>query len=151
MKSMISKTLAGLALCASLFSFTAKPGGEGFEIYLNNQVVLQQFGKDMNTVKSLNLSQAQPNDKLVVKYHHCGQAGTKRTITIKDGQNNILKEFRFADSPTPVMAMSIPVKEILNLKKGKIAELKLFYSSVELPDGRMLTYIKTGTAVNVNP
>jgi hypothetical protein len=35
--------LAALATCAMLLSFSTGSGGEGFEIYLNNKVVLQQF------------------------------------------------------------------------------------------------------------
>ena len=143
MKSIISKTLALVAVFTALFSFSHKPGGEGFEIYLNNKVILQQYGSDMNQVKSLQLNQASPDDKLTIKYHHCGRIGKNRVVTIKDGQNNVLKEFRYADAATPVAAMSVPVKDMLNLKKGSSPTLKLYYSSSELPNGRMLASITT--------
>jgi hypothetical protein len=151
MKSMISKTLAMFAILATLSAFSSKPGGEGFEIFLNNQVILQQFGKEMNAAKNLDLGTATANDKLVIKYYHCGQRGTKRSITIKDGQNNILKKFRFTDSPVTGMAMSIPLQEILSLQKGKIYNLNLFYSSSELPGGRMLASVVGKTSVNSKP
>lgn len=144
MKSIISKTLALVAICTALFSFSHKPGGEGFEIYLNNKVILQQYGSDMNQVKSLQLNQASPDDKLTIKYHHCGRIGKNRVVTIKDGQNNVLKEFRYADAATPVAAMSLPVKDMLDLKKGSSPALKLYYSSSELPNGRMLVSIVSG-------
>lgn len=141
MKSMISKTLTAVAICAAIFSFSPKPGGEGFEIYLNNKAVIQQYGSDMNNLKSLQLSQSSSNDQLTIKYHHCGKIGRNRVVTIKDGQNKMLKEFRYADAATPVAAMSVNVKDILSLKKGSSNTLKLYYSSSELPGGRILATI----------
>ncbi len=150
MKSIISKTLALVAICTTLFSFSPKPGGEGFEIYLNNKVLIQQYGSDMNTVKSLHLNQSAPTDQLTIRYHHCGKVGKNRVITIKDGQNKMLKEFHYADAATPVAAMAVNVKDILSLKKNSQV-LKLFYSSSELPGGRMLTSIVPGTVTTVSP
>lgn len=141
MKSIISKTMLFFTIGTTLLSFSPKPGGEGFEIYLNNKAVIQQYGNEMNNVKSLQLNQSSPDDKLSIKYHHCGKVGKNRVVTIKDGQNNVLKEFRFADAATPLAAMALPVKDILSLKKGNTNTLKLFYSSSELLNGRMLVTI----------
>lgn len=150
MKSLISKTLALVVICTTLFSFSPAPGGEGFEIYLNNKVVLQRFGNSMNTVQSLQLTGSSSSDQLTIKYHHCGRVGKDRVVTIKDGQNKLLKEFRFPDAATPVAAMSVPVKEIISLKKGSTT-LKLYYASTELPTGRMLVTINTGTSNLTQP
>jgi hypothetical protein len=139
MKSIISKTMMLVAISATLLSFSPKPGGEGFEITLNNKVMLQRFGNDMNTVQSLQLNQLSINDQLNIKYYHCGKAGNNRVISIRDGQNNLLKEFRYGDASAPSAAMALPVKEILSLKKGSSVTLKLYYASSELPNGRMLT------------
>ena len=153
MKSMISKTMMFVALSATLFSFSPKPGsssgnppqaetkgGEGFEISLNNKILIQRFGTDINTLNSLPLNQSAVNDQLIIKYYHCGKVGKNRMVTIKDGQNNVLKEFHYADVATTNSAMSLPVKNILELKKSNTG-LKLYYSSSELPDGRLLTNI----------
>ncbi len=141
MKSIISKTMMLVALGAMLLSFSPKPGGEGFEISLNNKVVIQRYGSDINAVNNLQLNQSASNDQLTIKYHHCGKVGKNRIVTIRDGQNNVLKEFRYADVATPVAAMSLPVKNILSLKKGNNSILKLHYSSSELPNGRLLATI----------
>ena len=146
MKKIISKTLALVAICTTLFSFTPKPGGEGFEIYLNNRLLVQRFGNEMNNSSNLQLASATANDQLVIKYHHCGQVGKNRVVTIKDEQNNILKEFRYTDASKPVLAISVPVKDLLALKKGNTV-LKMYYTSAELPKGRMLTSISTSTAI----
>ena len=151
MKSIISKTMSLVAIAATLLSFSPKPGGEGFEISLNNKVLIQRFGSEMNAISSLQLNPAASSDQLIIKYHHCGRVGKNRVITIRDGQNNLLKEFRYADVSTPVGAMSLPVKDILNLKKGNANTLKLYYSSTELPNGRMLTSIVLGRSAVAQP
>ncbi|MGZ8557262.1 MAG: hypothetical protein ACXWWC_02970 [Chitinophagaceae bacterium] len=144
-KAKAIKTLSGVALGAILFSFSNGSGGEGFEIYLNNKVVLQQYGSDMNTVKTLKLDQAADNDQLSIRYHHCGRVGKDRTITIKDGQDNVLKQWKFTDVSDAAAGMSCKVKDILGLRNGKNTILKLYYSSSELPKGRLLTSIAAAT------
>ena len=146
MKAIISKTMVLAAVCAALFSFAPKPGGEGFEIYLDNKLVLQQFGSEMNTVKNLQLPQSAVNGQLTVKYHHCGRIGKNRVITIRNEQNKMLKEWRFTDAIVPVAAMNCNVKDILNLKKGNTSnKFRLYYSSSELPGGRMLASVVLNT------
>lgn len=140
MKSIISKTMMLVAMAATLLSFT-NFGGEGFEIFLNNKVVIQRYGNSLNTVQQLKLNQYSANDQLTVKYHHCGQVGKNRIITIKDVQNKVLKEWHFADATSPVTSMTCDVKDILHLTKGSEMAFKLYYSSNELPSGRLLTNI----------
>ena len=141
MKSMISKTMLLLAFCTTAFSFSSKPGGEGFEILLNNKVILQKYGNDMNKVQDLHLSPSSSGDMLTVRYYHCGRIGKNRTINFKNGDNKVIKVFHFADVNKAVAAMTIPVKDILSLQKGN-SVLNLFYSSSELPAGRMLAFIQ---------
>jgi hypothetical protein len=143
MKTIIGKTFALLVIAATLLSFTTNSpaGGDGFEIYVNGKVVLQQFGKNMDIVKSLQLNSASSNDKLTIRYHHCGQVGKNRYVTIKNADNKLLKVWRFADATTPVADMSCTLQELLSLQKGKSGALKIFYSSSELPQGRQLADI----------
>ena len=138
MKSIMSKVAALCIASFALFSFSSKPGGEGYEILLNNKVMIQKFGNDINAVQSLALNQQTVNGLLTIKYHHCGKVGKNRVITLKDAQDKILKIFKYDDVATPVSAMAINVKEIINLKKGSV---KLYYSSSELPKERLLTTI----------
>ena len=140
MKSIISKPLALLAICTTLFSFSPKPGGEGFEIYLDSKLLVQRYGGDMNTVQSLECSQSAATSRFIIKYYHCGKAGKSRVVTIKDGQNNVLKQFHFPDAKTPTGVIVLDVKDVRNLKKGS-TPLKLFYSSSELPNGRLLASV----------
>ena len=141
MKSIISKTIMLVAIAVTLLSFKSNFGGEGFQISLNGKVVLQQYGKEMDIIKTLQLNSASPNDQLTIRYHHCGKIGKDRVVTIKDGQNNIVKEWRFKDSQTAFDEMTCPVKDFLGIKKSSEQVLKLYYSSSELPDGRQLATV----------
>ena len=138
-----------LVMTVLLTSFSSKKGGEGFEIYLNSKLILQQFGNQMNTIKSIQLDNRFPDGQLVIKYHHCGQVGKNRAITIRDEQNKILKEWKFANVSAAGLAISdaamvCKVKDILSLQKSNPGKLGLYYSSNELPKGRLLATIVTG-------
>lgn len=145
MKAGIKKAAILLMMAFTLFSFSTLPGGEGFEVYLNNKIIMQRFGNQLNSPQTIQLSDASANDEITIKYHHCGRVGKNRVLTIKDNQDKVLKEIRFADVNVPVSGMSCKVKDIISLKKGNNNILKLYYSSTELPNGRLLASIVTGS------
>lgn len=156
MQSIIQKTKAIRVIClgalfSTILSFSSKKGGEGFEIYLNNKMVLQQFGSQLNSIKDIRLDQGLSGSSLIVKYYHCGRTGTNRRISVRDGQNKILKEWKFADLSTAAVTVTDPlmtckVSDILNLQKTNAGKLGLYYSSNELPKGRQLAFITSGDA-----
>lgn len=150
MKKSIVKMLSLLVLSTTLFSFSGKPGGEGFEVYLNNKLIVQKFGNQMNNAQTIELNQGSPNDELTIKYYHCGTTGKNRVLTIKDGQNKILKEYHFADASSNASGMKCRVNDIFSLKKGNNSTLKLYYTSSELPGGRLLATIVTGTSATAS-
>lgn len=149
MKSVIGKKVTLITLAVTLFSFTGNFGGEGFEISLNGKMLLQQFGKKMDAIKTLQLNSASSGDQLSIRYYHCGKAGKNRIITIRDGQNKIVKEWRFKDTQNPVSEMSCPVKDLLSLK-GRNQVLKLYYASSELPAGRQLAVVSLEQSQNIS-
>ena len=123
-------------------------GGEGFEVYLNDKLVLQQYGKNMDNVKSLQLDQSVSNGQLAIRYYHCGQPGKGRVVTIKDENNVVLKEWRFGDAKDAAAKVCCNVKDILALPKLKAGKkVNLYYASAELPNGRLLVIL---TAANKN-
>jgi len=144
-----------LTLSGMLFSFSVRTaeklfliksdfGGEGFEVYLNNKLVLQQFGEKMNSVKSIELDQSASNGQLAIRYFHCGQPGKSRVVTIKDEQNVVLKEWRFGDTKDVSAKLCCNVKDILSLPKIKAGKkVNLYYTSTELPKGRLLAILTT--------
>ena len=144
-----------IALSGVLFSFSVKTaetlftsssnfGGEGFEVYLNNKLILQQYGKNMETVKSIQLDQSASNGELAIRYYHCGKPGKSRVVTIKDEQNVVLKEWRFGDAKDASARVSCNVKDIFSLPKFKAGKkVNLYYSATELPNGRLLATLTT--------
>lgn len=124
----------------ALVSFSNGKGGDYFEIYLNNKLVVQQVLHADKKVKQLSLQQSNYNDQLKVVYSECGRIGQERKITIKDGQNRVLKQWSFVNGTKSAKEMIVNVKEILDLKKANTL-LQLVYSSRELPKGQVLASI----------
>lgn len=138
------KTLALLAVCAALFSFSIYRGGDSFSIFLNNKLVFEQHVAMKEGVKSFELSKANYNDQLSIYYSHCGKPGKGRSIAIRDENNRTLKEWHFGDATNTKSSMSCKVGEILDLQKNKEGKLQLYYSSKELPKGHLLAAIVVG-------
>jgi len=143
MKQFISKSIAGkslalLAIITALFSFTSPVGGDVYEIYLDNKMAIKQYVAMKEPVKTLEIDKSLADQQLEVLYSHCGKTGTKRSITIKDGQN-ILKQWSYPDGGTVNTKMACKVKDLLSLQKtNNPARVDLIYSSQEIPEGKIL-------------
>jgi len=126
-----------------LQAFTAKAGGESFEIYLNNKLIMRQAVSQSLTLQSLQLDKANKNDQLVIYYNHCGTTGKNRTIAIKDDKGNTIKEWKFADATGSNKGMTIPVKDLLQFEKNySQVNLNLVYFAEQLPKGRALSALQ---------
>ena len=126
-------------------------GGECFEIYQDNKLVLQRCGKDVNTVQTISLNTASSSSELTVKYFHCGQIGKNRVLTLKSSDGKTLKEWKFANGTTNAAGMKCGVKEIFSVKVANQSNLKLYYTSSELPDGKLLAIINTSGNGKTSP
>lgn len=131
-------------LVAPMVAFTLR-GGEGFEIYLGKNRVVQQFLPKDKDIKTIDLSNVATTEELRVSYSHCGQSAGNRVVSIKD-KTVVLKEWKFADAKAGASAkMIIPVKEIAAIQKNqKGKQLSLFYSSSLLKEGRVLATLTSG-------
>lgn len=142
-KSIMFKTMILLTTCGALVSFSGIKGTDVFEIFINNQRVLQQFASRTD-VKTVVLDKSSYNDKIKVIYNHCGAVGKSRSITVKNADNKILKEWKFADSESMNAGMVLNAKDIISLQKKDEDKLTLIYSSKELQKGRILASIVLG-------
>jgi len=137
----VAQTLALLAVCATLFSFSAYRGGDTFSIFLNDKLIFEQHVAMKEGTKSFDLGKANYNDQLSIYYSHCGKPGKDRSISIRDANNKTLKEWHFGDASNVKSSMTCKVGEILDLQKNKDGKLQLVYSSKELPAGQLLASI----------
>jgi hypothetical protein len=143
------KLLALLVICAGLFSFSSNMGGDHFEIFLNKKLVFREFVHMAKGVKSFELDQSNPDATLDVYYGHCGQTGKSRSIIIKDAQEHVLKQFNFSDANK---YMTCKVKDLTKLqKKNSSNKIHLYYSSKELPKGKLLAAISLTNGNTVTP
>ena len=144
-----------LTASIALFSFSSSKnsfGGEGFEVYLNDKLILQQYGKDIDIVKNIQLDQTASNGQLAIRYYHCGRPGKSRVVTIKDEQNIVLKEWKFGDAKDASAKVSCNVKDILTLPKIKAGKkLNLYYAASEMPKGRLLATLTTVNKAAAQP
>jgi hypothetical protein len=149
-KSMLLMA-AMLAFSSLLFSFTPRPGGEHYRIYINKKLVVEQFVSNVARKEtSLYLNQSNINDKIDVYYSHCGQNGTARHIKLVNQQNKVVKDIQFADVSGSNAMMTFNAKDILSLQNDKEAKnLQLYYYSKELPAGKLLAKIVKGSNVSV--
>ena len=139
--------IALLSFCATLFSFAPKFGGEGYQVFINNKMVLEHYGSQIDVVKTLTLDEYSANGQITVKYYHCGRVSKGRVITIKDDKQNILKQWKFTDVSESTPAMNCSVKEIIGLRKNiNSNSLNLYYASSELPNGRLLAILSVDNA-----
>jgi len=130
-----------VTLCFTAFGFTTKVGLDSYEIYLNNKLILHQFVNQPLDLRKLQLNQTNDKDELRIYYKHCNQkeAGTSRSIVIKDQKGNTLKKWAFADASGSNNAMVLSVKELRQLEKNHAQqELSLHYLAQELPKSEML-------------
>ncbi len=139
-KTFIGKSFLLLTTGLILFSFSNKFGGEVFEIFLNNKLVVQQIVARHEAVKTLQLDQSVADGSVMVKYTHCGQPGTDRSIILKDENNKIVKRWHFVDN-AEYKTMSCKVQEILSLQQTSGNKFAMYYVSKELPEGRLLASI----------
>jgi hypothetical protein len=130
-----------LAVCATLFSFSSKKGGDSFTIHLGSQLLLQQYVFRDKAVRNVSLKNAPASESLMIQYSHCGKIGTGRTLTLRDG-DRILKTWHFPDANGETSpAMRCTVKELTATIKPSAA---LVYTSNELPEGRTLAIVTSG-------
>ena len=140
-------------LAASLFmySFVAPAaGGEGFQIYVDNKLVLQQFNQEMKELKNIQLTAAHSKSELKVKYYHCGMAGNSRILELKNSDQKTVKRWQFDNGGGKDFTVTVPVKEILDSQeKLGNGTIYLYYSSKETPQGRLLAGIVHGNKNSV--
>jgi hypothetical protein len=134
--AVVTFFIAGISTL--LFSFSSLMGGDMFEIYVNNNLVVQQHIAETKTVKNLAWNEGNKISEIKIRYSHCGVAGKNRSIVIKNSQNQVLKKWQFSDSPD--QSMNFKIKDLSALQNSNTA-LYIYYTSKELPDGMLLATI----------
>jgi hypothetical protein len=146
--SYLKQKLAFLCILVFGTAFTAKAGLDSYEIYLNDKLILKQYVNQPLSLESLQLTEANSNDKLIINYSQCNmpnKIGKGRSILVRDAKGNVLKEWKFANAQGGRSSMEIPVKELLALdKKASRSELTLYYKAEQHP-GQALTHFRLAT------
>lgn len=137
MQLISSKTGFLKSLFAAIFAFLvlglqARAGGDVYEIYLNNKLVIRQALHAPLSLQNLELSTAKAGDKLSIRFLQCnapGKTGKSRMISIRDEQGKIVKQWKFKDASGAGNEMVIPVEELLAVQRQARQPLFVFYSA----------------------
>lgn len=139
------KRLALVVLCFTVLSFNTPLGLDSYEIYLNKRLLLKQAVNQPLNLRMLQLDEALESDQLRIYYRHCTLpgAGTDRSVMVKDENGKIFKKWTFANTTGSDLSMTIPVRELLQLKKEHAKrELSLHYAAKELMKGETLAFLQ---------
>ncbi len=139
----LKKIARGLTLVSllAMFSFTFPFGGDSLEIFLNKKLVFRQFMHMDESVKTVTLGPSAVNQQLEVNYRHCGMVGKSRMLALKNLKNQIVKTWNFTDVNSKDATMTINVQDIVKGLKKNEDRVHLYYSSKELPGGKILADI----------
>jgi hypothetical protein len=145
-KTILTSATLAIVLGLATMSFSPKLGLDGYEIYLNDKLILKQHVNQPLNLRTLQLDKAAPEDLLWIKYNHCtikSGSGSDRTIVLKDNQGHELKQWAFANNPSENKPMKISVAELRELEKTHADhQISLYYKAKELPGGELLAYLK---------
>ncbi len=127
-----------LAVSVVFFSFAPRFGGEHYQIHVNNALRVQQIIAHQKEMPNLILSSAALGN-ITVFYDHCGQIGKNRLLTIQTEQGKAVNTWSFINDSDKRMALD--AKEVVAILKRENSNLKLIYTSSEIPGGRELAVL----------
>jgi hypothetical protein len=148
-KSIILKVAIGLLGLASLLSFTRSFGGDRVRVYLDSQMVFEQFLYADKQVHTVSLHEGDRSKKLEVQFSHCGVSGKERSLSLREGTRE-LKKWTFPNASPSNTSMQVPVKELWEAAQKEKSEVRLVYTSKEIPDGQVIASLQLArTAIAV--
>src|SRR3954470_306649 len=130
----------GLTLVSllAMFSFSFPFGGDSVEIFLNKKLLFRQFMHEGEQLKTVTINPSAMKQEMEVNYKHCGVAGKSRMLALKNLKNQIVKTWHFTDVNSKEASMVINVADIIQGLKKNEDRVHLYYSSKELPGGKLL-------------
>jgi hypothetical protein len=136
-----------LLLAIGLPSYRSARGGEGYEVYLNQKLIMQKFGKELAQPALLKLDPSQ-DQQLRIIYYHCGKNGKNRQLTLRDESEQVLKVWKYANSSQPASPMELNLAAVAQTGKSKgSGKWSLHYNSSELQNERQLLVIEKSAAI----
>jgi len=100
----------------------------------------------MKTLQTLTLDQYPADAQVTIRYYNCGNLDKSRTITFKNGRNEVIKTVRYGDATRENTDMNCTVQELRGVKKNNEV-VHLYYTSKEIPEGRLILAIQNSNAV----
>lgn len=138
-------------LFTAIFAVSAKAGLDSYEIYLNNKLLIRQTVQGPIDLKNIPLGDAKATDNIVIRYSQCNapnKIGKNRSISIRDAEGNIVKEWKFKDSEGSNTDMTIPVKDLLEIQNQSKGSLSFHYTADGMQKTQKLASLQPGKKTN---
>lgn len=130
--------ITGLIMALFFMSFTLLRGGYGYTLHVNNKLAGQYYLTDKHETPTLRLTQQDLTGKLTVYFNECGEIGQSRSLSIRDSNQKILKEWTFANSTTQHDPMDIAWRDVIALERTSAA---VYYTSARVNKPQLLVYL----------
>ena len=128
--------------CSLLFAFTTMPGAHSMKVFLDDKLMFDEYVDSKSNAPTLTLDQNGRHSKLIVQYSECGRTVSGRKLTLKDGNDKILTQWKFEGSAKGFeQPMECSVKDIIGLKSKTNGNMRMYYSSNEFPQGHQIINI----------
>lgn len=148
-KSFVSKSLLLVAFYFAAFAGTAKAGLDYYSIYIGKKLVFTRAVNKTLSLENLPISETDMNEQLVIEYYQCNipdKTGKNRSISLRDDNGNVIKQWKFADARDGNTKMTIPVKELMQVaKSSKAKSLSLYYAANGKTKDEQLAFISGGS------
>lgn len=148
-KNAFSKSLLLVVFSSVFFAFTAKAGLDYYSIYIGKKLAFTRSVNQPLSLENLPISQADLDEQLVIQYYQCNtpdKTGKNRSISLKDKNGKVIKEWKFADASSGNTAMSIPLKELEQAaKSSKDQSLSLYYAATGKSKEEQIAFVSGGS------
>ncbi len=149
---MVLKSWLGVVIAAGILISSGfdRPGAHAVQVYLDNELVVEKYVTSKMDIQRVHLDPSK-NKQLNIRYNECGRTVSGRKLTIRDSADKELKTWRFEGATAGFKdPMKCEITDILALVKGSKAELELWYSSNDFPEGVHVVSLVGGTDVKAS-
>jgi hypothetical protein len=150
MKTYLSSTALIALACLSLLSFAPRPGAHSFRVFVDNKLVVERYVTGDLKVQTIHVPSA--DSRIDVHYSECGRTVSGRKLTAKDEQGKVLKTWAYDGKSSGLEeSMLLRAKDLEPLEGYREKGLKIFYSSIDFPEGvHIFSVARGGTTVSLN-
>jgi hypothetical protein len=132
------KKLMFLMALATVLAAWRSPGGDSFELYVQDKLIVRYFYASKTPVPTVRLGQDAVRGTVALTFSHCGRTDTQRQITARDASGKVIKVWSFPNAGGKTgNRMTLTWDGI----QKRNPTMSLYYQAQEFPDEALLAHI----------